>query len=83
MTEAKRGLINASRSSVELFINHKMNQFKKGYVCSTAFEKYVNYCKNKNTYSMSERMFVINVKQYCSRKQIQVNIKISMSILLE
>lgn len=75
MTESKQDLINASRSSVELFICSSIKKFVKGYECDLAYNSYQKYCSDKKLYVYSEKIFGINVKQYCTRKQIQSNKK--------
>lgn len=73
MTEAKQDIIDASKSSYELFVQARIQSFITQYPCAEAYEEYVSYCKNNGLIAAANKTFGAEVKQFCDRKQRTVN----------
>lgn len=54
-TEAKKSIIEFSKSPYELFIRENVEKFKKGFVKCEAWEEYKKWCKNKDIINPSNQ----------------------------
>ena len=69
-SEAKDDIINASKSSYELFIQDKIHRFIEGFDCSVSFGEYKIWAKDNGFMSCNVKTYGLNIKQFCDRKRI-------------
>lgn len=76
-TEAKDDIVEASRSSYEMFISSCKSEFMKevGYQTTQAYLDYQNYAKKFGYISCSLKKFGSEMKRYCDRIRKKVDSK--------
>lgn len=72
-TEARDDIINANKSSYELFIQDRINEFVNGYDCTESFGDYQNWSKLNGFMSCNVKTYGVNVKKYCERRRIRID----------
>ena len=65
MTEAKRDIIDASKSPIDVWINDHYDELVKGMICSSAL-----VCKPSD---MKDKNFQLSIKDKCDRKQKRID----------
>ena len=73
-SEAKEDIINASKSSYELFIQDRINEFVNGYDCTESFGDYQNWAKLNGFMSCNVKTYGLNVKKFCERTRISTEL---------
>ena len=68
-TEAKKELIEASKSSYELFIQDNIQAFVLGWVPQEAFEAFKTWSDSNRFASCSSKTFYSNMLTYCEKKR--------------
>jgi len=68
-TEAKKELIEASKSSYELFIQDNIQAFVLGWVPQEAFEAFKTWSDTNRFASCSSKTFYSNILTYCEKKR--------------
>lgn len=69
MTEAKKDLMEASKSSYELFIQDHIVDFVHGFVCSESFNIYQSWAKAMGFMSCNVKTYGSNINIFCDRKR--------------
>ena len=72
-SEAKDDIINANKSSYELFIQDRIDEFVNGYDCTESFGAYQLWAKLNGFMSCNVKTYGLNVKKFCERKQMRID----------
>ncbi len=72
-SEAKDNIINACKTSYELFIQDRINEFINGYDCTESFGDYQGWAKLNGFMNCNVKTYGLNIKKFCERRQIRVN----------
>lgn len=85
-TDARKDIIETTKSSVELFIQSEIKTFndENGYNCANCYSDYKSYCDRNNYKPYNNKNFGIMMKKYTERKQKRINgVKNNRYFLLE
>ena len=72
-SEAKDDIINANKSSYELFIQDRIDEFVNGYDCTESFGAYQLWAKLNGFMSCNVKTYGVNIKKYCEVKQVRID----------
>ena len=72
-SEAKDNIINACKTSYELFIQDRIDDFVNGYDCSESFGDYQGWAKLNGFMSCNVKTYGLNVKKFCEVKQVRID----------
>ena len=78
MTNTKRDVLNASKTSYRLFIEEFINEFSdvKGFNCSTAFDNFKSFCSSNGFVSCASNKLGVNISRYVDRKRVRADGKL-------
>jgi hypothetical protein len=69
MTEAKKDVLEVSKSSYELFVQDRISDFVNGWNCQEAWDTYKDWVQ-QNAYQLcSNKTFGAQIKNFCDRKR--------------
>jgi hypothetical protein len=71
MTQAKKDIMDASRSAYEMFIQDNLQKFIDGWLSENCYESYKDWAKNHGYAICNSSNFGKNIKPWCDHKQIR------------
>ena len=77
-TNTKRDVLNASKTSYQLYIEEFINEFsdEKGFNCSTAFDNFKSFCSSNGFVSCASNKLGVNISRYVDRKRVRADGKL-------
>jgi hypothetical protein len=68
-TQAKEEMKQATRSQIEVFIQHRRKFFVDGYPCQQSYNDFVVFCHNNHFSVVSLTTYGTQIKRFCERKR--------------
>ena len=72
-TQDKDDIIEASKTSYELFVDEYRRYFEDGWVCKDAFVAYVEFCEQNRFKVCASNTFGLKLKPMCERLRKRIN----------
>ena len=69
-TENREDIIEASKTSYEMFVEEYATELKNGKSCTEAFNDYISYCNTNRFKECSVKKFGMEMKKYCVRDRL-------------
>ena len=70
-TAARQVVVDASRSSYEMFVDEYASELVDGWECKNCYAYYSGYCKDNGFNACANNVFGLKLREFCERKRVR------------